>query len=403
MLLWTILRIALRNLLANRLRTFLAMLGIIIGTASVIAMLAVGTGAQRSILGSISAIGTNLLIVRPGQVRQRGVSTGTTGQRLKISDAEAILQSVKGIHSLTPVVQGGAQSKYLNKNSRTTLIGCAPTYFKIRNYEIEKGRSFTDIEVDGNQRLAVLGPDAAENLFGKENPLGKFVKLNGRTFRVVGITKAKGDSGMFSPDDIIFIPYKTAMVSMFGQDYLREIDIQMHDGEKADEVIPRIEKLLRMRHRIPEKGENDFTVSSQEEILSTVSTVTGTIKLMLSAIASISLLVGGIGIMNIMLVTVTERTREIGIRMAIGAQRRDIMVQFVMEATALGGIGGGVGILIGVGLSLIINSLLGYSLVVDPATILMSAGFSLAIGVFFGIYPAYRAASLDPIECLRYE
>lgn len=403
MLLLTILKIALRSLLANRMRTALAMLGIIIGTSSVIAMLAVGTGAQNSILKSISAIGTNLLIVRPGQVQQRGVATGSSRQTLKIADAEAILNQVSGISAVTPVVQGSVQTKYRNKNSRTTFIGCAPTYFRIRNYEVEKGRSFTDSEADGTFRLAVLGPTAATNLFGDTDPLGKFVKLNGRTFRVIGVTKSKGDEGVFSPDDIVFIPYTTAMLNMLGVDYLREIDIEMKDGEVPEEVIARIERLLRIRHRLASHEENDFSINSQKEILDTVGTVSGTIKLMLTAIASISLLVGGIGIMNIMLVTVTERTREIGIRMAIGARRSDILIQFIMEAAALGGIGGAIGIVIGVGVSLVINSMLGYAAVIDFQVIALSSGFSLAIGVFFGFYPAQRAASLDPIECLRYE
>ncbi|MBI1289709.1 FtsX-like permease family protein [bacterium] len=403
MLLVTILKVALKSLMANRLRTVLAMLGIVIGVSSVIAMLAIGAGAQTSIMGRINSMGSNLLIVRSGQANQRGVATGINQQTLKVADAEAILASVGGVSAVTPVVQGSVQAKYLNRNSRITMTGGSPTYFKIRNFEIGQGRSFTDREVDSLARVTVIGPTTANDLFGKANPIGQVIKLDGRSFRIIGVTKSKGDQGWFSPDDAAYIPYSTAMALMLGVDYLREIDVELIDGADSATAVTGITQMLRRRHHLSADAENDFNISDQADILKTASTVSSSIKLLLGAIAAISLVVGGIGIMNIMLVTVTERTREIGIRKAIGARRRDIMVQFLVESMALSGIGGVIGILIGASLVLFVNHFFGTTGVIETSAVLLSTGFSFATGIFFGIYPARRAAALDPIECLRYE
>ena len=371
------------------------MLGIIIGVASVIAMLAVGTGAQNSIMSRMSAMGTNVLIVRSGQANQRGVATGATQQTLTLANAEAIRENVSGISSVSPVVQDMAQLKRLNKNSRTTVTGCAITYFKIRNFEIEKGRGFTDSECQANSRVAVLGPTTVENLFGTANPIGSLIKVKGLNFRVIGVTKSKGDQGWFSPDDVAFIPYTTAMKQVMGVDYLREIDIEVAEvkGEtgngtkSAQKIVDAATSLLRKRHRLMPTEENDFNIRNQAEVIETASQFSSIIKLMLGAIASISLLVGGIGIMNIMLVTVTERTREIGIRKAIGARRRDIMMQFLNESMVLGGIGGAGGILFGVAIVYALRIFGGFSAVVDLQSVLLSSGFSIGIGVFSGFIP----------------
>ena len=402
MLFWTILRLSFKSLLANRMRTVLAMLGIVIGVASVIAMLAVGTGAQKNIMGRLSAMGTNVLILRSGSTGQRGVNTGTN-ENLKIQDAMAILEKGTGIASVSPVVQGSVQAKYLNKNSRLTVTGCAITYFKIRNFEIEKGRGFTDQETDAVSRVTVLGPTAAENLFGKEDAIGQQVKLNGINFRVIGITKAKGDQGWFSPDEVAFVPFTTAMKQIMGVTYLREINIEVSDEKQSAKVVEDVTKLMRQRHRLQAAQPDDFNIRNQSEIVETASQFATAIKFLLGSIASISLLVGGIGIMNIMLVTVTERTREIGIRKAIGAKNRDILLQFLIESIALSGLGGLVGILFGVAIVMLLSQIGTFPAILEPNAIIIAVTFSIATGIFFGFYPARRAAALNPIECLRYE
>jgi putative ABC transport system permease protein len=250
MMVSNIFRIAVRSLLAHRLRTSLAILGIVIGTASVIAMLAVGSGAQRSIIGSISSMGTNLVVVRPGQARQRGVSTGTVVQNLTVEDALAIVRRVTQVDVASPVVQGNVQAKFKSKNTRTSLTGCAPTYFAIRNHDISVGRLFTDSDIRGRRKVAILGPVVAQNLFGSRNPLGSYIKVNGRSFLVIGLTKAKGDQGWFSPDDTIFVPYSTAMTSVLGLDYLRQIDVQVRDEASLDGAIAKMEAVLRQQHKL---------------------------------------------------------------------------------------------------------------------------------------------------------
>jgi putative ABC transport system permease protein len=401
MLFWTIIKVALKSLLANKLRTLLAMLGIIIGVGAVISMLAMGAGAQKQVMQNISAMGTNLLVIRPSERGSGGVMSGSQ-QNLTVEDAAAILK-VKGVLLVSPLVERSVQIKYFNLNSRVEVVGSSPTYFPIRNFNIEHGRAFTEGEVDGMMRVAVLGPTTVENLFQDEDPIGQTIKVKGINFKVVGVTKAKGDQGWFNPDDQAFVPYTTAMKQLFGLEYIREIDIQAVDGADLTKLQADITSLLRQRHRRLPDAPDDFRIRNQAEMIATATNVTKTFTFLLGGIASISLLVGGIGIMNIMLVTVTERTREIGVRKAIGAKNRDIMLQFLIEAIVLSALGGLIGILLGVGGANMIAKLSQFKTLVQLPSVLLALSFAAAVGIFFGYYPARRAALLDPIEALRYE
>jgi putative ABC transport system permease protein len=283
------------------------------------------------------------------------------------------------------------------------VIGASVTYFPIRNFEIERGRTFTEIETERMARVTVLGQEIVKNLFNQDDPIGQVVKMNGINFRVIGVLKSKGGQGWFNPDDQAIIPYTTAMKQVLGVDSLREIDVQAATGTDLEKVQEELTSLFRKRHRIQEGADNDFNVFNQAEIIQTATDVTKTFTILLGSIAGISLLVGGIGIMNIMLVTVTERTREIGIRKAIGAKDRDILRQFLIEALTMSGLGGVIGILVGVGGAKIVESAMQFPTVLELKSVLLALSFSAAVGIFFGFYPARRAAKLDPIEALRYE
>jgi putative ABC transport system permease protein len=402
MLFWTIIKVALKSLFANKLRTFLAMLGIIIGVASVISMLALGAGAQKQVMERIASMGTNLLIVHPAQRGLRGVMSDTS-QRLKLEDVKAILEKVPSVYQVAPAVRGSSQVKYFNRNIQTSVIGSSITYFPIRNYIIDKGRSFSENEVDRMARVAVIGPTTAENLFGEKNPIGETVKIKGINFSIVGVTRAKGSQGWRNPDDQVTIPYTTAMKQLFGLDYIQEINIQASDNIALEKIQKDATTILRRRHRLAEAMPDDFHFHNQAEIVETASEVTQTFTFLLGGIACISLLVGGIGIMNIMLVTVTERTREIGVRKAIGARNRDILLQFLIEATILSCLGGIIGVALGIGAAQMIEKWTQFVTVAKFSSILLALSFSAAVGIFFGYYPAQRAALLDPIEALRYE
>jgi putative ABC transport system permease protein len=402
MLFLTVLRVALKSLLANKMRTLLSMLGIIIGVGAVISMLALGSGAQKKVLDSIQSMGTNLLVVRPGQAGVHGVSLGNQ-DNLTLNDAEALFQKIPEVLEVSPVVGGSAQLKYFNKNSRTNMTGSAITYFSIRNFEVEKGRAFSESEVNQHARVAVLGPVTVDNLFGKANPLGQTIKVNGINFKVVGVLKAKGDQGWFSPDDQILIPFTTAMKQVLGLQYLREIDMQVTEGSDVNAIQEKATNVLRKTHRIAEGMEDDFNIRNQAEFIETASSFSQLFTFLLGGIASISLLVGGIGIMNIMLVTVTERTREIGVRKAIGARNRDILLQFLLESSLLSGLGGILGIALGIGTALLINTFTSFPTILEMPSIILAFSFAVGIGIFFGFYPANRAAQLDPIVALRYE
>lgn len=403
MLWWTVVKVALRSLLANKLRSLLAALGIIIGVGAVIALLALGAGAQREVLSKVSSLGTNLMFVHPGLHRRRGGVSAGSRETLTLEDAEAILGNVKGIVRVAPAVNGMAQLKFFNRNAHTMIIGTSTTYLPIRNFAVERGRSFTETETNGSARVALLGPVTVENLFGPGDPLGETIKLKGISFRVVGVLKAKGSTGIFNQDDQAMIPYTTAMNQVFGLDHLSELDIEVREGADTGRVQADVAALLRRRHGIQPGEDDDFTVRAQAEMLEMVSTVMRTFTMLLGGIAAISLLVGGIGIMNIMLVTVTERTREIGVRKAIGAKNRDILGQFLIEAILLSGVGGAIGVVFGGSLAMLVARLIGFGVQIRPWDVGLALSFSAAVGIFFGYYPAWRAAKLNPIEALRYE
>ncbi len=402
MLFWTIIKVALKGLLANKLRSFLAVLGIVIGVGAVISMLAVGAGAQRQVLARMTAMGTNLLIVRPGQRPFGGVASGTQ-QNLKVEDALAVVASVPNVLMVAPVVGGMAQIKYMGSNTRCQVTGTAATYLEMRNFEIDRGRPFTEAETERGARVAILGPVTAETLFGDDDPVGETIKIKGINFQVVGVLKPKGDQGWFNPDDQAIVPYTAAMKQLFGLDYLREIDIQCADLADLSKVQEATAELLRTSHRIPADAPDDFHIFNQAEMIETVSSIGRTFSILLGSIAGISLLVGGIGIMNIMLVAVTERTREIGVRKAIGARDRDILGQFLVEAVVMSGLGGILGVGAGVGAAKAIESATEYATRIEPLSMAVALAFSAGVGIFFGLYPAGRAAKLDPIEALRYE
>jgi putative ABC transport system permease protein len=398
----TLLKVALFSLVANKLRSFLAVLGIIIGVGAVIAMLAIAAGARAQVLKSISSMGTQLLVVRAGQHSHSGVTTGTQ-QNLTIEDAEAIQKEVSGILQMAPVVQGRAQLKYYENNTSVMFTGTSITYFPIRAFELQAGRLFSDAEADSLGHVAILGPVTADNLMGQDAAVGSTVKINGQNFKIVGVTKAKGDQGWYNPDDQVILPYTTAMKQFLGVDYIREIDIQCQPGTDLNTVQDAVTSVIRRRHRTLPDDPSDFEIRNQAELLTAASDVTRTFTILLGAVAGISLLVGGIGIMNIMLVTVTERTREIGVRKAIGAKERDILRQFLFEAIFMSGIGGIIGILAGVGAAKTIGSLTRFQTDLQLSSIILAIMFSAIVGIFFGYYPARRAAKLNPIEALRYE
>jgi len=401
-LFWTILKVALRSLFANKLRTGLSMLGIIIGVGAVISMLALGAGAQQQVLAGIQSMGTNLLVVRSGQAGLRGVSQGAL-DNLTVQDAEKLLQKIPDVASVAPVVGGSAQIKYFSQNVRTTITGSSTTYFDIRDFQLQAGRAFTEHDVNANARVAVLGPVTVENLFGNRDPIGQIVKLKGINFKVVGVLKSKGDQGYANPDDQAIIPYTTAMKQVLGLQNLREIDLQVAANGHIDQVQDQATLLLEKAHRIQPGNPDDFNIRNQAEIIQTASNFTQVFTILLGGIASISLLVGGIGIMNIMLVTVTERTREIGVRKAIGAQNRDILLQFLLEAVLLSCTGGFIGVLSGLVVSMLIGRFSTFPAIIQWPGVMLAFGFAVLTGVFFGFYPAKRASELDPIEALRYE
>jgi ABC-type antimicrobial peptide transport system permease subunit len=408
MLFWTIIKVGLKSLLGNPLRSFLTMLGIIIGVGAAISMLAIIAGAEKKIMTSIAAMGTNLLVVRPGQSGFHGVMSGTQ-QTLTMADAQAVRDEIDGVRRLAPGVSGSVQVKYQNHNTRTRVTGTAGTYLPIRDYTVEKGRVFSDSEVENMARVVVLGPVTVTNLFGENEPLDETVKVNGINFKVIGVLKAKGDQGFFSSDDQVIMPYTTAMKQVLGLDRLGEIDIQVSDGFDLTNVQTAIQQLVRKRHHTQEGAPDDVNIINQADIIATASQFTTTFTVVLGGIASIALLVGGIGIMNIMLVTVTERTREIGVRKAIGAKERGILLQFLTEAVIMSGLGGMLGVGAGIGLARLIEmATMAYTSTpliteVQVSSILLALSFSAVVGIVFGSYPAYRAARLDPVDALRYE
>lgn len=387
---------------ANKIRSGLTMLGIIIGISSVIAMVSIGQGAQTSIQASIQSIGSNLIMVYPGAQRGPGaqVSTGRGQARtLVLADADAIKKEISSIQDVAPEISGRYQVTSKGKNTNTSVVGVTSSYASVRNVEVEEG-SFVPNSL---AKVAVIGPTAKTDLFGDADPVGQSIRIKGIEFKVIGVTKAKGGTGFGSQDDMIFIPLIAAQKFLAGDDYVSTISVQGVDAESLTEVQQNITALLLERHKIKDPTAADFSTFNQADIVATASSVTSTFTILLGAVAGISLLVGGIGIMNMMLTTVTERTREIGLRKAIGAKAKDINRQFLVEAVALTFIGGLIGIVLGWSVSFGISYFGVLQTTVSVSSILLAFGVSAAIGIVFGYYPARRASRLNPIEALRYE
>ena len=405
MLFTELLKMAALSLIANKLRTLLTMLGIIIGVASVVSLVAVGMGVKQNVTDSISRLGSNMLVVMAGSSNRTGVRGGAGSmQTLKYDDAKAIKNKIKNIDYVSPTAQGSYQIVYGHENWQTSVYGVIPEYMAIQSLTMQSGIFFSEHDVDVRSRVAVIGTTVATNLFGTVNPVGKKIRVGNAPYTVIGLLASKGSSGMGQDqDDVVLIPLTTAQERLMGITYVRSINVQVSDADKMDEVQANIEKLLRQRHRIREGAEDDFNVRNLTSIMETMNETTTMITLLLGAIAGISLVVGGIGIMNIMMVSVTERTREIGIRKAIGATFNSIMLQFLIESTMISILGGIIGIFVGIGVAQLISEFGNFKTVISSLSIAISFGFSLFVGIFFGMLPARKAAKLDPIDALRYE
>mgnify|MGYP005629028461 FL=1 len=402
MLIWVMFKMALRSLLTHKLRTFLTALGIIIGVASVISMISIGEGARLQTLNTISKFGTNIITIKPGQKKSRHVTTGKV-DTLTLEDADFVEKNISLITGVAAQVYRSAQLKFENKNTNTTVRGTGASYARLANFEMDRGRYFNNEEIRSAQRVCVVGSTVLKNLFEGINPLGKTVKVDGKNFLVIGTTVSKGALSWYDPDDQIFIPVTTAQKRVFGMKHVQSIDVQAEKIEDLETIKEDISRFLRQRHNISEGKEDDFYVQNSAQWLNSWGDAAKTFTYLLGGIAAISLMVGGIGIMNIMLVSVTERTREIGIRKAIGAKKKEILEQFLIESVLISFLGGGIGILLGIGISRIVSNIGGWETIVSTQSIILSFGFSVAIGVFFGFYPANKAANLNPIEALRYE
>lgn len=402
------LRIALKALGRNKMRSGLTMLGIIIGVSAVIAMIAVGSGAKARIQEQIASMGANLLIVLSGSATSGGMRFGTgTIPTLTADDAKAIANELSAVKYAAPVLSGVAQIVFGNQNWSTVTYGTTPEALLIRDWPVVKGRSLTQSDVDSAAKVCLLGQTVVDNLFGEMDPLGQVVRIKKFPFTVVGVLGVKGQTTFgHDQDDVVYVPLTTAQRLLFGQHFpgmVRTISVQATGPDTLKLAEEQITQLLRQRHRLRPNQENDFTVRNLTEAMSTAEESARVMSLLLGAIASISLLVGGIGIMNIMLVSVTERTREIGIRLAVGARSRDILYQFLIEALVLSLIGGLIGIILGVGASKLISHFFKWPILISMDALLLSFSFAGGVGVFFGFYPARKAARLDPIEALRYE
>ncbi len=398
-------KIAVRALRRNMLRTLLTMLGMIIGVGAVIAMVGIGNGAKAQIEAQIASMGQNVVLVWSGSMTRSGVHTGWGGAgTLTIEDAEAIQREIPGVTVISPEIQSSAQVAAGNQNWSTRIMGESPEYFDIRQWPITTGSSFTGQDVRSANKVAVIGKTIAEQLYPGEDPIGQIVRIRNVPFTVVGMLLPKGLSVQGQDqDDLIIIPYTSAMKRVQRVTTVRSINVQTASPVLLNPVQQQIIELLRQRHRITPGKDDDFTVRNQQEIAEMATAQSKTMTLLLGAIAMVSLVVGGIGIMNIMLVSVTERTREIGIRMAIGARGRDILLQFLTEAVTLGVIGGVIGVGAGVGISHLLAANMHWPTLIPPEWVLYAFLFSAAVGIFFGFYPARKASRLDPIDALRYE
>jgi putative ABC transport system permease protein len=398
-------RIALRALARNKLRAFLTMLGIIIGVGAVIAMVAIGEGAKSTIRAQIASLGTNVLIVLPGSNSQGGVRLGTGNvNTLLDSDARAIVRELRSVSFASPVLRRPEQVVAGNLNWGTMAQGVAPEFQQIRDWQVADGRFLHEGDMESAAKVAVIGETVARQLFGNDNPIDAVIRIRNIPFRVVGVLAPKGQTGQGTDqDDTLMIPYTTMQKRLMRITYVQSIVVKAVSAERVPEAQEQITLLLRQRHRIGQDREDDFNIRNLSDIAEAAQTTARVMAVLLGSVASISLLVGGIGIMNIMLVSVTERTREIGIRMAVGARSRDIMLQFLVEAVVMAATGGLIGIFLGIGSSEVLKEWAQWPTLISPTIVAIAFLFSGAVGVFFGFYPAKKAANLDPIEALRYE
>jgi putative ABC transport system permease protein len=400
-----VIRVALRALARNKMRTILTMLGIIIGVGAVICTVAIGEGASEQVQQQIQSLGTNMIMVFAGSVNSNGVRMGSQATKtLTADDAYAILAHVPNVVAVSPIAFASVQVVNGNQNWFTRAYGASPEYTQIRNWPVVQGSSFSQRDVDVAANVCVIGHTIVTEIFGDEDPVGKVIRIKSLPFRVLGVLETKGQSPTGEDqDDVMIMPYTTVEKKISGNDWLQLIMISASSQQVMQQVEDGITALLRQRHHLRTDEDNDFIIRSPNEFAQAAAASSLVMTILLGAIASISLLVGGIGIMNIMLVSVTERTREIGVRMAVGATEEDVQRQFLSEAVVLSSLGGIVGILLGVIGSAIISRILGWSTFVSPSSVVIAAMFSAGVGIFFGYYPARKAARLDPIEALRYE
>ncbi len=400
-------KIAINSLKVNKMRSALTSLGIIIGVAAVIIMLAIGSGANKQVQENMESMGSNLLTIRSATAKTGGVSMGMgTKPTLSIKDATAIQKTARGVEAVAPVMNSTKQVMYGNQNWSTTVYGVTTPYLYVKNYEVSRGRTFTKDDDKNAAKVAIIGSTVETELFGDVNSINKTIRIGNVPFKVIGTLKSKGQMGPMDQDDIIFIPITTAQRKVFGTDFpgsVNQIIVKAASLEDTNMAEKDIEEILRRRHNLGKLQENDFEIRNSAEFQEKMKSTVRTFAILLASIASVSLVVGGIGIMNIMLVSVTERTKEIGIRMAIGARAIDIQIQFLIEALILSLIGGLIGVITGIVIALIVGGVFGTSIEITLAPILLSFGFSGLVGIGFGYYPAYKASLLNPIDALRYE
>lgn len=400
-------KIAMRAIAANKLRSFLTMLGIIIGVASVIAMMAIGQGSKKSIQANIAEMGSNMIMIRPGQDKGPGGAQQDASdmQTLKLKDYEALKEQAKYLSAISPSVNSSGQFINGNNNTPSTIYGISPDYMQIRQQKVKDGEMFTDEEVRSSAKVCVIGKTVADNLFTNgEDPVGKVIRFNKIPFRVVGVLESKGyNSFGMDQDDVVLAPYTTVMKRILSVTYLQGINVSAVTEDMTDLAIEDITSILRENHKLKASDEDNFTIRSQQEMAEMMNSTSDTMTVLLLVVACISLVVGGIGIMNIMYVSVTERTKEIGLRMSVGARGIDILNQFLIESVLLSVTGGLIGVIVGVGAAVGINVFAHWPIQIQPWSVLLSFAVCSATGIFFGWYPAKKAASLDPIEAIRYE
>ena len=401
-----LIKIAVRALANNKLRGFLTMLGIIIGVASVITMLAIGQGSKRSIQAQISEMGSNMIMIHPGADVRGGVRQDASAmETLKLQDYEDIVDETRFVSAVSPSVNSSGQEIYGANNAPTTVYGISPDYLEIRRYKVEDGDMFTEQDIQTAAKVCVVGKTVVDNLFPDgSNPVGKVIRFQKLPFRIVGVLESKGYNSMgMDQDDLILAPYTTIQKKVLAITHLQGITCSALKEEYTDQAIDEISEILRRNHKLKESDDDDFTIRSQQELSTMLTSTTDMMTVLLAAVAGISLLVGGIGIMNIMYVSVTERTREIGLRMSIGAKGIDILAQFLIESILISVTGGLIGVVFGVGAALVVNGVAHFPIYIQPWSVVLSFAVCTVTGVFFGWYPAKKAAQLDPIEAIRYE